>query len=265
MGALVGLLFGLGLFLIWRSFGPPAPGEAGQGDAARPGRRDARPGRHRVGHAGRAVRVMHRSRRLRADRDAGRVTVTRDRVGIRPDRVLGAVRPGPLPPTPAPRRAARLVARGRGQPGVGRAGRAVPARGAHPGRGPRARGAAPAVRALRRGLSRDRAVLRVARPPQGRPRRPGRRPDRGVAADGPRRRRHRPRPAAAHPLGVPARGRAHPRRARDAAGVDGQRGPARGRRAVDHPGLALAAARGGRRLQHAAGAGGARHRRRRSV
>ncbi|MEP6762228.1 MAG: type II secretion system F family protein, partial [Sporichthyaceae bacterium] len=25
MGALVGLLFGLGLFLIWRSFGPPAP------------------------------------------------------------------------------------------------------------------------------------------------------------------------------------------------------------------------------------------------
>ena len=25
MGALVGLLFGLGLFLIWRSFGPPRP------------------------------------------------------------------------------------------------------------------------------------------------------------------------------------------------------------------------------------------------
>ena len=51
-------------------------------------------------------------------------------------------------------------------------------------------------------------------------------------ADRPRGGRHRPRPPAAHAVGVPARGRPHPRRARDPAGLDGQRGPAGGRRTV---------------------------------
>ena len=46
-------------------------------------------------------------------------------------------------------------------------------------------------------------------------------------ADRPRGGRHRPRPPAAHAVGLPARGRPHPRRARDATGLDGQRGPAR--------------------------------------
>ena len=76
----------------------------------------------------------------------------------------------------------------------------------------------------------DRALRRLPRPAQGRPRRPGRRPGRRVAADGPRGRRQRPRPAAAHAVGVPARGRPHPSRARDPAVLDGQRGSAgRGR------------------------------------
>ena len=93
--------------------------------------------------------------------------------------------------------------------------------------------AAPAVRSVRRGLPRDRPFPRLPRPAQGAAGRPGRRPDRRVAADRPRGRRLRPRPAAADAVGVPARGRAHPCRARDAAGLDGQRGAARGRGAVD--------------------------------
>ena len=51
----------------------------------------------------------------------------------------------------------------------------------------RAGRAAPPVRAVRRGLPGDRPVLRLPRPAQGRARRPGRRPHRRVAADGPRR------------------------------------------------------------------------------
>ncbi len=97
MGALVGLLFGLGLFLIWRSFGPPAPRRAAQETRrdrvaemlAQAGIESVTPGAlfaSCIGVGG-----------VRPGRDAGRVAVTRDRVGIRPDRVVRAVRPGPLP------------------------------------------------------------------------------------------------------------------------------------------------------------------------
>ncbi len=54
----------------------------------------------------------------------------------------------------------------------------------------------------------------------------------------PRGRRQRPRPAAAHPVGLPARGRPHPWRAGDPAELDGQRRPAGRRRAVDRAGHA---------------------------
>ena len=135
--------------------------------------------------------------------------------------------------------AARPVARRRRQHRLGRARRAGAAGGAEPARDPRARGAAAGLRRLRRGLPRDRAVPRVPRPAQGAARRPGRRPHRRVAADRPRGRRHRPRAAAAHAVDLPARGRADPCRARDAAGLDGQRRPAGGGRAVGRAGAAV--------------------------
>ena len=84
---------------------------------------------------------------------------------------------------------------------------------------------------------------RVPRPAQGPAQRPGRRPPRRVPAHRPRGRRQRPRPAAAHPVGLPARGRPHPGRARDPAGLDRQRGPARGGRAVARAGAAVRPAR----------------------
>ena len=94
-------------------------------------------------------------------------------------------------------------------------------------------GAAARLRPVRPRLPGHRAVRRVPRPAEGPARRPRRGPgDRGAAA-GPRGRRRRPRPAAAQPLGLPARRRPHPLRARVAPGLDRQRRAARGRRAVD--------------------------------
>ena len=81
---------------------------------------------------------------------------------------------------------------------------------------------------VRGGLPHDRALPRLPRPAQGPAQRPGGRPHRRVAADRARGRRQRPRPAAAHAVVVPARGRAHAGRARDATELDGQRRPARG-------------------------------------
>ena len=60
-------------------------------------------------------------------------------------------------------------------------------------------------------------------------------------------------PAAAHAVGLPARGRPHPRRAGDAAGLDGQRRPAGAGRAVGAAAAAVDAAGRGRGLQHAGG------------
>ena len=97
---------------------------------------------------------------------------------------VGAGGAGAFPAAAAPGRAARPVARGRRQPCFGGTRGAVAARGADAGRHAWAGRAACAVPAVRRGLPRDRPVLRVPRPAQGRARRPGRRPHRRVAADG---------------------------------------------------------------------------------
>ena len=99
-----------------------------------------------------------------------------------------------------------------------RAGMALPealSQLAHRGPG----GAAPGVRRVRRGLPGDRTVPGLPDRLKDRLSRPRRRPARRVAADRARGRRHRPRPAAAHPVDVPARGRPHPRRAGDPTGA----------------------------------------------
>ncbi len=132
--------------------------------------------------------------------------------GCSPRRAAGAGAPAPRA---APGRAARGLARGRRQPRQ---------RACAPGcRCPR-RSASSAQRGpeplrapftpLRPGLPGHRPLRRLPRPAQGRARRPRRRPGRRGAAAGPRGRRHRPRPAAAHAVDLPARGRPHPRRAR---------------------------------------------------
>ena len=118
------------------------------------------------------------------------------------------------------------------------------------------------VHGVRRGLPGDRAVRRVPRRAQGAARRPGGGPDRRGAAADPRRRRHRPRPAAAHAVDVPARGRAHARRAGGAAELDRLRRPARGRRAVDRPRAAGHPPGGRERVRHPGRVRRARRRRR---
>ena len=169
---------------------------------------------------------------------------------VRRVRGAAAAAARPAPPGAARGRAARGVARGGRQPGQRRARRAVAAGGADAARRPRAGAAALAVPPVRRGLPGDRPVRREPRPAQGRPGRPGRRPGRRGAADGARGRRHRPRPAAADAVELPARGRPHPRGARDAAGLDGQRRPAGPGRAVGAAAPAVDAARRGAGLQH---------------
>jgi tight adherence protein B len=67
-------------------------------------------------------------------------------------------------------------------------------------------------------------------------------------------RRHRPRPPAAHALGLPARGRPHPGRAGDAAGLDGQRGAPGAGGPVGAAAPAVHPPERGRGLQHDGGA-----------
>ena len=116
-------------------------------------------------------------------------------------------------------------------------------------RAPRARAAARAVPGVRRRLPGDRPVRREPRPAQGAARRPGRRPGRRGAADRPRGRRRRAGQPAAQPVRLPARGRAHPLRAGVAPGLDRQRRPAGGRRAVARAAAAVLPARGDRPLR----------------
>ena len=195
MGAFVGLLFGLGVFLVWRSFTPPrtaATADASRGATGWPTML-AQAGIESV-TPGALVGVLRRCRRCSSL--VVMFVVSRSPAIAFAFARDGLVRPGgagAVPRPAAPRRAARPLAGGRRQPRVRRPRRAVAAGGADPGGSARPRGAAPAVRPLRRGLPRDRPLLRVPRPAQGRPRRPGRRPHRRVAADGPRGRRQRPR------------------------------------------------------------------------
>ena len=195
-------------------------------------------------------------------RPAGRRCSCRRRTRVAPGRRLlrgdgglRAGRPRADAGAPAPGQPARPVARRRRQHRLGGPGRAGPARGAEPAGDPRAGGAAPGLRGVRRGLPDDRPVPRLPRPAQGAAERPRRRPARRVAADRARGRRQRPRPAAADAVDLPARGQPHPRRARDAPGLDGQRGAARRRRALGRARDALDQRRS--RIQAYASAGGA--------
>ena len=147
--------------------------------------------------------------------------------GVPPGR--GGRRPGAAPAA----RARRGVAGGGRQPRLRRPGRHVAARRARrarPSAGPSRCASAFDAFALdyqvtgRFGDCLDR--LKDAA------RRPGRRPGGRGAAGRARGRRRRARPAAAQPVRLPARRPPHPLRARVAPGLDGQRRPARGRRAV---------------------------------
>ena len=119
----------------------------------------------------------------------------------------------------------------------------------------RSRGAAAGVCRVRGGLPRVRTVPRVPRPAQGPAGRPGGRPAGRVAADRSRGGRLRPGPGAAHPVQLPARGRPHPRRAGDATGLDGERGPPGRRGALGGPGDDVHPAGVAARLQLGRGCG----------
>ena len=226
MGALLGLLLGLGVVLIVTLAHHGAPGPRPSRLAAAAAGR-SRPGRHR----GRQPRPARRAPRRRwvSSRSSSSSAPAACSSSASPS----ACSPRLLPVTLVRRRRALRQAELREiwpeavdnlASGV-RAGLSLPEALTQLGvRGPEQLRSA--VRQVRRGLPRHRPVRRVARPPQGQPRRPGRGPGGRGPADGPRGRWHRPRTAAADAERVPARGRADPGRARDAAGLDGQRRPA---------------------------------------
>ena len=169
MGALVGLCLGLGLFLVWRSFTAPPRPRAGA-TTARPVGGSARPGRDRVGDAGWPAGVEHRRGRGRAGPDGSALRVVADRRCLRRDRgrcgrwpwcATGHVSGGASCASCGPR--SSTTWRPVSAPGCRFPRRSSQLGDARPGR------AAPAVPALRRGLPRDRPVLRLPRPAQGRP------------------------------------------------------------------------------------------------
>ena len=236
-GIVVGLLLGCGLFCIWWSCWVPdaGVGQPRRVSLMRPAARPARPGRatSRVG-----PREPRRAACLLAFGLVGLLVYAATRVApvalcFAAHGGLRAARPGADAGAPSPGQPARAVARCRRQHHLRGAGRSRPARGVEPAGDPRTRGAAAGLPRLRRGLPVERAVPRLPRPPQGPAERPGRGPARRVTAHRAGGRGQRPRPAAAHPVDVPARGQPHPLRARDAPGLDGERRAARGRGAVD--------------------------------
>ena len=128
MGAVLGLLLGVGLLLVWSSFWAPAPARASAtlAPAAAAQQRRARrgePGRVRWSCACVCAFTRH-------GRRAGRLADAAGGPGLRRDGRLPARRgaQGSRPPSAA--RVRRGVARGGRQPRLRRAGRDVPARGA---------------------------------------------------------------------------------------------------------------------------------------
>ena len=234
MGALVGLGVGVGLLLIWSAFALPRSAAVHDTDARRrwvacsaaPASRTSRS----ASVADAVRRPLRRGLRASCRPCRGRVPVA----------VVFAAMAAYLPIAVLRQRAARRL-RDFAEvwpeavdnlASAVRAGLSLPDAVAALGtNGPG--GAARRLRPVRPRLPGHRPVRRVPRPAQGPARRPRRRPrDRGAAA-GARGRRRRSRPAAAQPLRLPARRRAHALRARVAAGLDRQRCPAGRRRAVD--------------------------------
>ena len=152
------------------------------------------------------------------------------------------------------------VAGGGGQPGLRRTRGDVAARGARRALRAWARAAAGRLRRVRAGLPGQWPLRRLARPAQGPARRPRGRPGGGEPARRARGRWRRSRSAAAQPLRLPARRRAHPLRARGAPGVDGQRRPARGGGALAGAAADVLPARGDPALLHGRRRGGPRRR-----
>ena len=235
MGALVGLGVGIGLLLVWSAFTMPrtqrAPRDA---PAAGSPRRLGEAGLDTVSVPGLLVLLQ---RRLRPDGGAGgpgRVGDAAGRGGVRGDGRLTC--PFAVVAARARRRqrefaevwpeAVDNLASAPSAPGMSLpdALAALAVRGPEPLR--------PAFDAFaldyqvtgRFGECLDRLKARA--------RRPGRRPRRRGTADRPRGRRRRARPAAAQPVRVPPRRRAHPLGDGVAPGVDRQRRAARGRRAL---------------------------------
>ena len=193
MGALLGLLLGLGLVLIVRSR-DAVPQHA----AATPSWRcaaagAAAAGRRRGGEPRPAGRRVRRARSGHAGPGARDQRGPGHRAGLRRVRQPAADHPGTAAAGPAGGGAARDLARGGRQPDQRRPRRAVAAGGADAAGSPGSRAAARAVHPVRPGLPGDRPLRRVARRAQGIARRPGRRPGGRGAADGARGRRQRPR------------------------------------------------------------------------
>ena len=128
-GALLGLLLGVGLLLIWRS-GPRAP---------QPRTGPRRPGRRQQLLAEAGLTGINAAQLLALQVGLGLLVAGRrpadhrhgdGQPGVRRVRVRAAVRAGAAAGRQAAGRPARGVAGGRRQPGLGRPGRAVAARGA---------------------------------------------------------------------------------------------------------------------------------------
>ena len=254
MGVVVGLLLGAGLACIWWSFWAEP-----RGAGSRSPDRVARPDAGRAGAGRRLGGDPRRARRWRACCSDWSSCVLGTAVTRIPSialcfAVFAALAPlgrGAWTRASTAVAAAPAVAGGRRPPRLGHPCRAGAARGRRADRG--ARTASSCGEAFTAFAEDYRATGRFGEcldAAQGAARGSRGGPDRRGAAPHPRRRRHGPGPAAADPVDVPARGRAHPRRARGAAELDRVRRAARGRRAVDRPRAAGHPARGGERLRH---------------
>ncbi len=255
VGVVAGLLLGAGLVPgdVVDDLRPTRPGVAARAGGSRPSAEllvQAGAPQVTPGAAARHVRRLPRARPVAwsPPRSPARPAIATCFALIAGYAPLALVRARATPPA---RGAARAVARRGRPPRLGDPSRPLAARGAGTARRARPRGAARAVRRVRRGLPRHRPVRRVPRRAQGAARRPGGGPHRRGAAPDPRRRRHRPRPPAAHARRLPACRRAHPRRAGGPPELDrerrapGRRRTVGGARAARHP------PRGDRGVQHA--------------
>ena len=220
------------LVLQWQGVGPGPARAATPRPATGPALRLAGPGRAR--HRGRRrVRRRHR-RRVRARRHPRADPVRRPAPGAGGWALRRHV-PGRRAPTAAGHapvaRPGRLAPDDRGAPGPHLLGRPLDPPGPVPGRGQRARGAAPGVRRRPARVAAHHRLRAQPRHPPGPPRRPDLRRHLRDPARRPRARRHRRRPAARRPGRGPPRGRPLPQGRPRPAGRRALRPPLRAARA----------------------------------